>query len=85
MAAPEYFHLKPYFAAFCFWGGIIVFVVTVFIAWLSALDLRAIFGRVGPSIKIGRITRMSLMTAYGYGFLGGVMFFGVVLLSIVRK
>src|SRR5574337_1720964 len=31
MAAPEYFHLKPHLAALCFWGGIIVFVVTVFI------------------------------------------------------
>lgn len=26
--------------------------------------------------------RMSLMTAYGYGFLGGVMFFAAVLLGI---
>ena len=31
MAAPEYFHLKPNLAALCFWGGIIVFAVTVFI------------------------------------------------------
>lgn len=30
MAAPEYLHLKPAFAATFFWGGILIFVVTVF-------------------------------------------------------
>jgi hypothetical protein len=31
MAAPEYLHLQLTLAPLCFWGGIIVFVVTVFI------------------------------------------------------
>jgi hypothetical protein len=38
MAAPEYLHLKPVLAAGCFWGGILVFVVTVFV--VAALQSR---------------------------------------------
>jgi hypothetical protein len=38
MAAPEYLHLKPAIAATCFWGGLLVFVVTVFV--LAALQSR---------------------------------------------
>jgi hypothetical protein len=38
MAAPDYLHLKPVLAATCFWGGIIVFIATVFV--VAALQSR---------------------------------------------
>jgi hypothetical protein len=38
MAAPEYLHLQPVLAATCFWGGILVFAVTVFV--VAALQSR---------------------------------------------
>jgi hypothetical protein len=37
-AAPEYLHLQPFLAASCFWGGILVFAVTVFV--VAALQSR---------------------------------------------
>jgi hypothetical protein len=34
MAAPEYLHLNPALSGLLFWGGITVFVLTVFVLWI---------------------------------------------------